>query len=95
MIEVLAQALRDRRAQLLVDWSRPAWHIGCKAPGSMGVVTIITFFIMLPVVAIMLGPFNFGFWESVAMASFALLGGGGLLGTLYLLEPERREREQH
>jgi hypothetical protein len=63
---------------------------------AMGVVTIITFFIMLPIVAIMLGPFSFGLWETVAMAIAAALGGGGLLGTLYLLEPERLEqRRQH
>jgi hypothetical protein len=63
--------------------------------GSMRVASIITFFIMLPAIAIMVGPFSFGFWESVAMAMIALLGGGGLLGTLYLLEPGRRDGEQH
>ncbi len=58
----------------------------------MGVVTIITFFVMLPVVAIAMGPFSFGFWEWVALAMVGGLGAGGLIGMLYLIEPERLEQ---
>jgi hypothetical protein len=61
----------------------------------MGVVTIIFFFLMLPIAMIALGPFNFGLSEYVALAMAAALGGGGLLGMLYLIEPERREHHGH
>ena len=57
----------------------------------MGVVTIVFFFVMLPVVMIAAGPFGFGAWEIIALLIMSGLGMGGLLGTLYLIEPERRD----
>lgn len=58
----------------------------------MGVVTIVFFFVMLPVVLIASGPFGFGAWEIIALAIMGGLGFGGLMGTLYLIEPERGEK---
>ena len=58
----------------------------------MGVVTIITFLLILPVVAMALGPFSLGFWGWFVLAMVTVMGGGSLIGTLYIIEPERHEQ---
>lgn len=58
----------------------------------MGVVTIITFFVMLPLVAIALSSISLGFMQWVVLAMIATMGIGSLIGMLRIIEPERREQ---
>jgi len=59
----------------------------------MGVVTIITFLLILLVVAMGLGQFALGFWGWFVLAMVTVMGGGSLIGMLYLIEPERHEQQ--
>lgn len=65
---------------------------GAVPRGIMGVVTIITFFVMLPLVAIALSSISLGFMQWVVLAMIATMGIGSLIGMLRIIEPERREQ---
>jgi len=53
----------------------------------MGVVTIITFFVMLPLVAIALSSISLGFLQWIVLAMIAAMVIGSLIGMLRIIEP--------